>query len=71
MAAFPPPSRAPDDIEKWLKAPDPTVFCRHCDRPIVVADGRWIDLEATGDDVMWRETCDAHDTFAAEHEPRT
>lgn len=29
----------------------------------------WIDPEATGDDSIWRETCDAHDTFVAEHEP--
>lgn len=43
--------------------------CRHCGRTIVNEDGRWIDPEATGDDSVWRETCDAHDTFAAEHEP--
>lgn len=44
--------------------------CRHCDRRIVNEDGTWIDPEATGDDSIWRETCDAHDTFQAEHEPR-
>lgn len=48
--------------------------CRHCDRSIVLDDdGRWIDPEAGYDDEngdgMWRETCDAHDTFTAEHEP--
>lgn len=44
--------------------------CRHCGRPIEQdTDGAWIDPEATGDDVMWRETCDAHDTFMADHEP--
>lgn len=43
--------------------------CRHCQRSIVFRDGRWIDPEATGDDVIWREVCDAHDTFTAEHEP--
>lgn len=46
--------------------------CRHCGRAIVRDDdGRWIDPEATGDDVIWREVCDAHDTFVAEHEPTT
>lgn len=43
--------------------------CRHCDRAIILVDGAWIDPRATGDDEMWRETCDAHDTFTAEHEP--
>jgi hypothetical protein len=42
--------------------------CRHCGRAIVL-ESRWIDPEATGDDEVWRETCDAHDTFTAEHEP--
>lgn len=44
--------------------------CRHCDRSIMLDNGRWVDPLATGDDVMWRETCDAHDTFTAEHEPK-
>lgn len=45
--------------------------CRHCERVIIKDDdGRWIDPEAGGDDLVWRETCDAHDTFVAEHEPR-
>lgn len=44
--------------------------CIHCDRRIVRdADGTWVDPEADGDDVIWRETCDQHDTFTAEHEP--
>jgi len=44
--------------------------CKHCGRTIVQdKDGRWIDPEATGDDGVWRETCDSHDTFTAEHEP--
>ncbi len=44
--------------------------CRHCGRRIVLdpVDG-WVDPEATGDDRTWRETCDAHDTFEARHEP--
>jgi len=44
-------------------------LCRHCDRTIVDEHGVWIDPEATGDDRIWRETCDDHDTFAADHEP--
>lgn len=45
-------------------------YCSHCDRAIVRgSDGVWIDPDATGDDKMWRETCDSHDTFQAEHEP--
>lgn len=46
-----------------------TKTCRHCGRAIVSEEGRWIDPEATGDDSVWRETCDSHDTFTAEHEP--
>lgn len=42
--------------------------CRHCGRPVTEVDGRWIDPLATGDDVVWRETCDANDTFTAEHD---
>lgn len=43
--------------------------CQHCGRRILNEDGRWIDPEATGDDSVWRETCESHDTFPAEHEP--
>lgn len=43
--------------------------CRHCGRPIELRDGAWIDPQATGDDAIWRETCDANDTFVADHEP--
>lgn len=47
-----------------------TTTCIHCDRVITQdSDGTWIDPEATGDDSIWRETCDKHDTFQAEHEP--
>lgn len=45
--------------------------CRHCQREIVQEDGTWVDPQATGDDSVWRETCDSHDTFAADHEPST
>lgn len=44
--------------------------CRYCGRLIIwSSEDGWIDPEATGDDSIWRETCDAHDTFTAEHEP--
>lgn len=43
--------------------------CQHCGREIVLVDGAWIDPDASGDDVTWREVCDSHDTFIAEHEP--
>jgi hypothetical protein len=44
--------------------------CQHCGRAIFRdTEGRWVDPEATGDDEVWRETCDEHDTFMAEHEP--
>jgi hypothetical protein len=43
--------------------------CQHCGRAITQEGDRWIDTEATGDDSVWRETCDAHDTFIADHVP--
>lgn len=44
--------------------------CKHCDRAIVEVDGAWIDPAATGDDSMWRETCDANsEDVVAAHEP--
>ena len=43
--------------------------CRHCDRAITRHGGQWIDPAATGDEAVWRETCDSHDTFEANHEP--
>lgn len=57
--------------EADLAVPIVESTCRHCDRRIIREDGGWIDPEATGDDVIWRETCDGHDTFYAEHEPTT
>ncbi len=50
----------------------PVSTCRWCGRSIAYAgDGlySWIDPEAAGDDAVWREVCDRHDTFTAEHEP--
>lgn len=47
-----------------------TTTCRHCGRAIGQdTEGAWVDPEATSDDRVWRETCDQHDTFTAEHEP--
>lgn len=43
--------------------------CRHCERYIQQENGVWVDPEATGDDSVWRETCDANETFTADHEP--
>lgn len=44
--------------------------CKHCGRGIVAADEGWVDPEATGDDSIWRESCESHeDSFTAEHEP--
>lgn len=43
--------------------------CQHCQRAIHQEGDTWIDPEATGDDSVWRETCDQHDTFIADHEP--
>ena len=45
------------------------ITCRHCGRYIKLVGDVWIDPEATGDDSVWREGCDAHDTFTANHEP--
>ena len=45
--------------------------CQHCDRSIVLRNGEWIDPYATGDDFVWTNVCDSHDTFRADHEPQT
>jgi hypothetical protein len=47
----------------------PTATCKHCGRSITQKNGTWVDINATGDDAMWRETCDANETTTAEHEP--
>lgn len=56
--------------ETYDPARDPRAArpCRHCSRDVVLIDGTWIDPHATGDDSVWRETCDANDTFTAQHE---
>lgn len=57
-----------DDDRVSYAAPVETI-CGACSRRIVLCDGAWIDPEASGDDSMWREVCDASDTFTAEHVP--
>ena len=46
-----------------------TTECRYCYRPIIETSEGWADPQATGDDRLWRFTCDSHDTFTAEHQP--
>lgn len=56
------------------KASDHEAICLHCERRIIydVDSEDWVDPEATGDDVMWRETCqDNHEDRIAAHEPPT
>lgn len=44
--------------------------CHYCGRGIVHTDADgWIDPTATGDDAIWREVCDSHDTVIADHVP--
>ena len=59
------------NIEQYRPVPTKLqqVRCLHCGRTIRQENGVWVDPEATGDDSMWRETCDTHDTLTAEHEP--
>jgi hypothetical protein len=48
-----------------------TKVCKYCEREIVAAYFGWVDPQATGDDSIWRETCDANtEDFAARHEPK-
>jgi len=44
--------------------------CKHCRRPIVSTEEGWADPLATGDDSVWRFSCDNNDTFTALHVPR-
>jgi hypothetical protein len=46
------------------------INCKRCKRTIELVDGTWVDPEATGDDSIWRETCEAnHEDRVAAHEP--
>jgi len=42
--------------------------CVHCQRDIELVEGVWIDPLATGDDSVWRDVCDSHDSFYVGHE---
>lgn len=46
-----------------------TSTCRYCGRTVTQTDEGWVDTEATGDDRVWRETCDANESFFANHAP--
>ena len=59
------------DVTKTGVVTEGSRTCKHCGRTIVHNDDGWVDPQATGDDRMWRETCEGHDTFTAEHEPTT
>jgi hypothetical protein len=45
-----------------------TTKCMHCGRTITATSTGWADMEATGDDKIWRYTCDENDTFPSDHE---
>lgn len=42
--------------------------CRLCRRTIAFVSGEWIAPEATGDDAIWRETCENGKGMIAAHE---
>lgn len=64
------------DPAEWRTA-DQMLECKHCGRNLVdIGEDslyRYVDPFAGTDiefgDGIWRETCDSHDTFTAEHEP--
>jgi hypothetical protein len=43
--------------------------CKHCQRQIVETENGWADPLATGDDSVWRFSCDTNDSFSAQHAP--
>ena len=42
--------------------------CVYCERTIIATPTGWADMQATGDDKIWKYTCDEHDTFPSDHE---
>jgi hypothetical protein len=58
-----------DEAVAFMQRTLDSATCKHCGRSITRENGAWVDPEATGDDAVWRETCDLQDTFTAEHEP--
>jgi 7,8-dihydro-6-hydroxymethylpterin-pyrophosphokinase len=59
------------EVDDDMEPIEVTTVCIHCDREIGRdKDGRWVDPEATGDDSIWRDTCDSnHEDRIAAHEP--
>lgn len=43
------------------------VPCAYCSRPVVLTAEGWADPQATGDDLMWRFTCEGVEHFLSEH----
>lgn len=76
---YPPDARDPHDHRPFVQHEGhrrvaQSETCRHCGRLIVNEGGVWIDPEAPatpeeGDDYIWREGCDANDSFNSVHEP--
>jgi len=45
-----------------------TTKCFHCGRTITATSMGWADMEATGDDKIWKYTCDENDSSPSDHE---
>jgi hypothetical protein len=45
-----------------------TTKCFHCGRTITATPTGWADMQATGDDKIWKYVCDENDTFPSDHE---
>lgn len=43
-------------------------ICKHCERDVFLTDEGWADPNATGDDEIWRLTCDGNEAWPSEHE---
>jgi len=56
-----------DDAADTLSGVYNNATCEDCGRAVEYVDGSWIDPEASGDDILWRETCDSSAMFPAEH----
>ena len=59
----------PGLVSAWLRVHE-IKECAHCGRSIMNENGTWVDPEASGDDSVWRETCDANEAFTGEHTPK-
>ena len=45
-----------------------TANCVHCERTITETSSGWADMQATGDDKIWKYVCDMNDTMFANHD---